>query len=217
MTLDLHAEALGAADVDVVLGQIHAVASHVRAERFNGGEDRGHARLVLDLLKQLLADQKGLDALLDDLRHRPRDHESRVLDVQRVLDGDGVSVWALVRTGHRCIVGGVSSTNVLTLLRRRVESSMSMVLINPSAPDRIFYTHLFARFVRERRRELRLTVSRAAELTGMTVSQWLALEAGWVPQDTHEIRTISETLEVRTSDLGLMSIMSACAQEGSVQ
>lgn len=94
---------------------------------------------------------------------------------------------------------------------------MSMILINPSAPDRVFYTHLFARFVRERRRELRLSVSRAAELTGMTVSQWLALEAGWVPRDTGEIRTISKTLEVRTSDLGLMSIMSACAQEGSVQ
>jgi len=31
VTLDLHAEALGAADVDVVLRQIHAVASHAGA------------------------------------------------------------------------------------------------------------------------------------------------------------------------------------------
>jgi hypothetical protein len=56
--LHLHAEALRSADVDVVLRQIHAVASFVRAERFDGREDRGHSRLVLDLLEQLLADQK---------------------------------------------------------------------------------------------------------------------------------------------------------------
>ena len=93
VTLHLHAEALGSADVDVVLRQIHAVASFVRAQRFDGREDRGHAGLVLDLLEQLLADQKRLDAFLNDLSERPRDHEGRVLDVQRVRDGKGAHVW----------------------------------------------------------------------------------------------------------------------------
>src|SRR4051794_33844609 len=65
-------------------------------------EDRGHAGLVLDLLEQLLADEKGLDAFLDDLRHGPRNHEGRVLNIQSVGDRDGLvfgSVRPRVQTG----------------------------------------------------------------------------------------------------------------------
>ena len=94
---------------------------------------------------------------------------------------------------------------------------MSMVLINPSAPDRVFYTHLFARLVRDRRRALRLTVAQAAELTGVTTSEWVALEAGYVPQEYKMIRTVSETLEVRTGDQLMASIMSRLAQQQTVQ
>ena len=94
---------------------------------------------------------------------------------------------------------------------------MSMVLINPSRPDRVHYVHLFARLVRDRRRALCLTVAQAAELTGITTSEWVALEAGYVPQEYKMIRTISETLEVRTGDLLMASIMSRLAQEQTVQ
>ncbi len=94
---------------------------------------------------------------------------------------------------------------------------MSMVLINPSTPDRVFYTHLFARLVRDRRRNLNLTVEQAAELTGIASSEWIAIEAGYVPQEYKMVRTISETLEVRTSDLLMASIMSTLAQEHTVQ
>ena len=96
---------------------------------------------------------------------------------------------------------------------------MSMVLtfINPSAPDRIFYTHLFGSLVQKRRRYLGLTVAQAAELTGMTESEWLGIEGGSVPRDYRVIRTISETLQVRTSDMMMASIMSTLAQEETVQ
>ena len=40
---------------------------------------------------------------------------------------------------------------------------------------------LLARCIRHRREELGLSVERAAELSGMVVSDWYALEAGWVP------------------------------------
>jgi predicted transcriptional regulator len=88
-----------------------------------------------------------------------------------------------------------------------------MVLINPSAPDRVFYTHLFARLVRDRRRKLGLTVNRAAELAGITSSQWVSIEAGWVPQDHQIVRTIAAALEIRATELQVASIMSFLAQE----
>lgn len=105
VTLHADAEALRSADVDVVLRQIHSVASFVRAQRLDGGEDRGHSRLVLDLLEQALADQKRLDSFLNDGGHRAGNHEGRVLDVQRVLDRDELA--ALVRHGRAGIVRSV--------------------------------------------------------------------------------------------------------------
>jgi len=93
---------------------------------------------------------------------------------------------------------------------------MSMVLNNPATPDRAFYSHLFARLVRDRRRFLRLTVAQAAELTGITTGAWIAIEAGFVPE-RKLIRTLSETLEVRTGDLLMASIMSRLSQEQAVQ
>jgi len=93
---------------------------------------------------------------------------------------------------------------------------MSMVLTNPAAPDRAFYSHLFARLVRDRRRFLRLTVADAAELTGITMSEWMGFEMGFVPE-SKMVRTIAATLEVRTGDLLMASIMSRLSQEQAVQ
>lgn len=94
---------------------------------------------------------------------------------------------------------------------------MSMVLINPASPDRIHYTHLFARLVRERRLELQLSSERAAELSGLTTSEWCAVEDGWVPPEHKQIRAIAETLELRIGDLEVVSVLSSLAQEESVQ
>jgi len=90
---------------------------------------------------------------------------------------------------------------------------MSMVLTNPSTSRRVFYASLFARLIRDRRRKLNLTVDRAAELTGFTSSQWVSIEAGWVPRDHTMIHTISATLQVRATELQVASIMSFLAQE----
>ena len=55
---------------------------------------------------------------------------------------------------------------------------------------------LFARCVRRRREELGLSVERAAELSGMELSDWYALEAGWVPsQESGLLDAIAGTLE----------------------
>lgn len=83
-------------------------------------------------------------------------------------------------------------------------------------PNLRFYIYLFARIVRNRRRELGMTVTRAAQLSGMEVSQWWAIEAGWVPTEYKTIRTIAATLEMGNSNLDLASILSSLAQEQSV-
>jgi hypothetical protein len=57
------------------------------------------------------------------------------------------------------------------------------------------YALFLASFVARRRRELGLTVERAAELTGIKVSQWCDLEAGWVPTDRSVLRAVADTIE----------------------
>lgn len=53
-----------------------------------------------------------------------------------------------------------------------------------------------ARYTRQRREELGLTVERAAELAGMEASEWYALESGWAPNaaDMAKIQAIAATL-----------------------
>ena len=46
---------------------------------------------------------------------------------------------------------------------------------------------LLARCVRRRRGELGLSIERAAELSGMEISEWCALEAGCVPDDESKL------------------------------
>jgi hypothetical protein len=54
-----------------------------------------------------------------------------------------------------------------------------------------------AHFIRHRRREIGLTVPEAAALAGMELSEWYALEAGWIPAaDDFRLRAIAATLEV---------------------
>ncbi len=92
---------------------------------------------------------------------------------------------------------------------------MSMVFINSEVSDHGFYSNLLSRFVQERRRKLSLSTAQAAELSGMQVSEWIALEAGWVPREISTVRAVSEALRVRTSDLNFMALLSACAQEST--
>jgi transcriptional regulator with XRE-family HTH domain len=56
-------------------------------------------------------------------------------------------------------------------------------------------------FVERRRARLNLTVEEAARLTGLEISQWQALESGWVPEDRLDIQAIAAVLEVPEEDL----------------
>ena len=67
-----------------------------------------------------------------------------------------------------------------------------------------------SRYIRQRRQQLGLTQQRAAELAGMELSEWCALECGWVPempQGMDLLMAIAGTLETSWADLSFMVLM----------
>lgn len=60
----------------------------------------------------------------------------------------------------------------------------------------------FGYWVRRRRLELGLSLTRAASLAGIEKSAWESLEQGWIPNaDENLWRALGATLQIRFSDL----------------
>jgi hypothetical protein len=70
-----------------------------------------------------------------------------------------------------------------------------------------------ARYSKKRRAELGLSVEQAAELAGMQLCQWAAMEDGWLPSERSMVRAIAETLCVHWADLNMMLLFARAAQE----
>jgi len=79
--------------------------------------------------------------------------------------------------------------------------------------ERLWWVSAVARYTRKRREQLGLTVERAAELAGLALSQWLALEESWVPEEPSVLNAIAATLQVRWSDLELIALFARAAQQ----
>jgi transcriptional regulator with XRE-family HTH domain len=62
--------------------------------------------------------------------------------------------------------------------------------------------------VQRRRLNLGMSVERAADLAGMQVSEWCALEAGWVPNTLCVLRAIADTLELNALQLSFLAEIS---------
>ena len=76
---------------------------------------------------------------------------------------------------------------------------MSMIKSgNPTKKsDRIHNALALANTVQRRRQNLGMSVERAADLAGMQVSEWCALESGcWVPGTVTVLRAVADTLEL---------------------
>ncbi len=69
-----------------------------------------------------------------------------------------------------------------------------------------------ARYTAKRRQELNLTVAQAAELSGLQLSEWYGLEAGWVPEHLGTLRAIAGTLQVRWQDYHMMAFFAMLGQ-----
>ena len=70
-----------------------------------------------------------------------------------------------------------------------------------------------ARYVARRREELRLSIAGAAELAGLELSQWCALEEGWIPTTLAIIRPIAQTLCTDWKDLHTLAFLCEFDQE----
>jgi hypothetical protein len=81
------------------------------------------------------------------------------------------------------------------------------------AADRLWYASAFARYTRKRRAQLGLSVEEAAELSGMKLCDWAAMESGWVPEDHDVTRAVAETLETGWPDLDLLALFASSAQQ----
>jgi len=73
------------------------------------------------------------------------------------------------------------------------------------------------RYVAGRREELGLSVAGAAELSGLAVSEWCALEEGWVPEDHDSICAVAGTLRVRWTELEAVASIVRIVQQSAPQ
>ena len=74
-----------------------------------------------------------------------------------------------------------------------------------------------ARFTRMRREELGLSLERAAELSGLELSEWCALESGWVPDpaDLGRIHAIAGTLQTSWIEFAFFALLNQCQEPAS--
>jgi transcriptional regulator with XRE-family HTH domain len=93
----------------------------------------------------------------------------------------------------------------------RIPSILSTVDFTAPRPG---WISALACYTRKRREELGLSLECAAELAGLEMSEWAALESGWVlnPDDLALIRSIAGTLEVSWVDFSFLALMAACQQ-----
>jgi transcriptional regulator with XRE-family HTH domain len=61
---------------------------------------------------------------------------------------------------------------------------------------RQIWGRMFGRGIRSNRQNAGLSIEEAARLSGMEASQWAAIEDGYVPQTTDQLRSIAGTLEI---------------------
>lgn len=57
-----------------------------------------------------------------------------------------------------------------------------------------------SRYVCQRREDLGLTIAKAAQLAGISFSEWCALESGWMPHDPATLHAIRATLKAGFHD-----------------
>jgi transcriptional regulator with XRE-family HTH domain len=71
---------------------------------------------------------------------------------------------------------------------------------------------MFGRSIRETRRSVGLSIEKAAHLSGMQVSEWLAIETGYAPEDVNRLRAVADTMEVSFDQIAMAALL--CREAG---
>jgi transcriptional regulator with XRE-family HTH domain len=69
------------------------------------------------------------------------------------------------------------------------------------------WSQIFGNMVQERRQAIHRSVEDCARLAGMEFSEWVAIEAGYVPSDSDRVLEMAAALEVRRDQMAMMAFL----------
>ena len=72
---------------------------------------------------------------------------------------------------------------------------------------------LFGFCVQEARKNAGLSIEDAARLSGMELSEWMAVEDGSVPQDLNQLRAMAEVMQISFDRIASMVLVCRAAWE----
>ncbi len=72
---------------------------------------------------------------------------------------------------------------------------------------------LFGSCIHESRKTAGLSLEKAARLSGMKTSEWMAVEEGCVPQDINQLRAMADAMEISFDQIGTLVMVCRAAWE----
>jgi transcriptional regulator with XRE-family HTH domain len=72
---------------------------------------------------------------------------------------------------------------------------------------------LFGSCIQSTRKMAGLSLEEAARLSGMEISEWMAIEDGYVPQDVNRLRAMAETMQISFEQIGTLVLVCRAAWE----
>ena len=72
---------------------------------------------------------------------------------------------------------------------------------------------LFGSCIHETRKKADLPIEEAARLSGMEVSEWMAIEEGCVPQDINRLRAMADAMQISFDQIGTLVLVCRAAWE----
>lgn len=72
---------------------------------------------------------------------------------------------------------------------------------------RQFWGRMFGDGIRAHREHVGISIEEAAGLSGMEISQWMAIEDGFVPQDVTRLRTMAAAIEMRYDQIATLAML----------
>jgi transcriptional regulator with XRE-family HTH domain len=72
---------------------------------------------------------------------------------------------------------------------------------------------LFGSCIQETRKTAGLSLEEASRLSGMEISEWIAVEEGCVPQDVNRLRAMAGAMEISFDQIGTLVLVCRAAWE----